>query len=303
MTSYTPKLDLAKQDTGAQGWGTVLNQNFDKIDAGFGEIGVKVYSGTVTYTSGEFVIASVSGVVGLYKSLQGNNVGHALTDTTWWEEVPLGGGDVDVDGKSITKNSSDELQTIGVINQNDTTTALKVWSGDEADLPATKDSNTFYATEELGVNLLDTLYPVGSIYITTNATCPLSTLIAGSTWVQETSRVLVEKKEPTDNDPTWYNLYSDGWCEQGGVLTTSSSTEMTVAFIKAFANTDYMVTGGSVCGNSTSGIDAREVPSSINAKTTEGFTKYLWTGYSPYFWQACGYTSTTTSHKQFRRTA
>lgn len=89
----------------------------------------------------------------------------------------------DLDGKSITKNTSDELQAIGVINQNDTTTALKIWSGDEADLPAVKDANTFYATEELGVNLLDALYPVGSIYITTNAACPLSTLIAGSTWV------------------------------------------------------------------------------------------------------------------------
>ena len=34
MTSYTPNLDLAKQDTGAQNWGIVLNENFDKIDAG-----------------------------------------------------------------------------------------------------------------------------------------------------------------------------------------------------------------------------------------------------------------------------
>lgn len=34
MTSYTPNLNLAKQDTGAQDWGTVLNENFDKIDAG-----------------------------------------------------------------------------------------------------------------------------------------------------------------------------------------------------------------------------------------------------------------------------
>lgn len=29
-------------------------------------------------------------------------------------------------------------------------------------------------------------------------------------------RVLVEKKVVTSNDNTWYNLYSDGWCEQGG---------------------------------------------------------------------------------------
>ena len=31
-------------------------------------------------------------------------------------------------------------------------------------------------------NLLSTLYPVGSIYIGTQSTCPLAALIAGSTW-------------------------------------------------------------------------------------------------------------------------
>lgn len=74
-------------------------------------------------------------------------------------------------------------QRINAITDSNLGGQLKVWSGDEADLPAVKDANTFYATEELGVNLLDTLYPVGSIYITTNAACPLSILIAGSTWV------------------------------------------------------------------------------------------------------------------------
>ena len=94
-----------------------------------------------------------------------------------------GGGSVSIDNKSITTNASDQLQTVGVIDQNNTSTALKVWSGDEADLPVTKDANTFYATEEtVSVSLLETLYPVGSIYITTNAACPLASLISGSTW-------------------------------------------------------------------------------------------------------------------------
>lgn len=30
------------------------------------------------------------------------------------------------------------------------------------------------------------------------------------------NRYLIKKKEPTEVDSTWYNLYSDGWCEQGG---------------------------------------------------------------------------------------
>ena len=109
------------------------------------------------------------------------------TDASW---ATLTIPSVDIDGISINRNTDDELQTIGVINQNDTTTALKIWSGDEADLPAIKDANTFYATEELGVNLLDVLYPVGSIYITTNDACPLSTLIAGSTWVLVSSGIV-----------------------------------------------------------------------------------------------------------------
>lgn len=34
---YTPNLALAKQPTGAREWGTVLNENFDKIDQSFGD--------------------------------------------------------------------------------------------------------------------------------------------------------------------------------------------------------------------------------------------------------------------------
>ena len=56
------------------------------------------------------------------------------------------------DGKSITKNISDELQTIGVINQNDTTTALKTWSGTKAEYDAivTKNASTEYFCTDSG---------------------------------------------------------------------------------------------------------------------------------------------------------
>ena len=37
-------------------------------------------------------------------------------------------------------------------------------------------------------------------------------------------RVLVESKNPTDTDKTWYNLYSDGWCEQGGFYNGGVTT-------------------------------------------------------------------------------
>lgn len=104
----------------------------------------------------------------------------------------LGSGDItiqsapDIDGISIDTNSDDELQAIGIIDQNNPANALKVWHGTQAeyDALATHDANTRYYTDGgLSVSLLDVIYPIGSIYITTNSSCPLSTLIAGSTWV------------------------------------------------------------------------------------------------------------------------
>ena len=58
----------------------------------------------------------------------------------------------DLDGKSITKNSSQELQTIGVINQNDTTTAIKTWTGTKAQYDAivTKNASTEYFCTDSG---------------------------------------------------------------------------------------------------------------------------------------------------------
>lgn len=213
-----------------------------------------------------------------------------------------GGGTVSVDNKSITTNASDQLQTIGVINQNDTTTALKVWSGDEAYLPAIKDANTFYVTEEtVSVSLLDVLYPVGSIYTTTNAACPLSTLIAGSTWVQETSRILVDKG---GSGTEWWELYSDGWCRQGGIIQMSGSA-VTKTLLKSYKDTNYNVL--LTCGSNTSSW-----PIAWTRNFSKTNSSFFMDGTGTYGgadrtiqvnWQACGYTSTTTSHKQFRRTA
>lgn len=98
-----------------------------------------------------------------------------------------GGGSVDIDNLSITENASNQLQTVGVINQNNTSTAIKTWTGTKAQYDAivSKDSNTLYnVTDDVDISLpiLEVLYPVGSIYITTANTCPLVSLISGSTW-------------------------------------------------------------------------------------------------------------------------
>lgn len=106
-----------------------------------------------------------------------------------------GGGSTDIDNSSITLNDSDEIQAVGLVEQRANTT-IKEWVGTKAqyDSIATKDADTIYnITDDVAstTSLLEALYPVGSIYISTNATCPLSTLISGSSWVLVSSgRVL-----------------------------------------------------------------------------------------------------------------
>lgn len=203
-------------------------------------------------------------------------------------------------------------QRINAITDSNLGGQLKTWTGTKAQYDAivTKDPNTLYnITDDTDVSLtiLEALYPVGSVYITTANTCPLSALISGSTWTQETCRQLVEKKEPTDNDPSWYNLYSDGWCDQGGFLSlTTADVNTPIDFIKTFADTNYTIVTTLRNNNTNAGF--------VNVDNTSGMTTsgtYVrivhksYSGCSPLgvFWQACGYTSTTTSHKQFRRTA
>lgn len=131
------------------------------------------------------------------------------------------------DGKSITKNTSDELQAIGVINQNDTTTALKTWTGTKAeyDTIVTKNPNTLY-------NVTDDVSQV-EIDLNGKANTDLSNVLANIDYV-------VESKFPTAEDPSWYRVYKSGWVEQGGYVGTGTAPT-TVTLLKEMADTNYYV--------------------------------------------------------------
>ena len=131
--------------------------------------------------------SSISGVMDVQSRLvSGTNI-KTINNTSL-----LGSGNISIsttpsiDNKSITTNGSSQLQTVGVINSRDSSTAIKTWTGtkNQFDAIVTKDSNTLYNVTDGGIetSLLEVLYPVGSIYITTNASCPLASLISGSTW-------------------------------------------------------------------------------------------------------------------------
>ena len=51
--------------------------------------------------------------------------------------------------------------------------------------------------------------------------------------------------ETYSNGTDWYRVYSDKWCECGGQITVTSNAWATITFPKEFANTNYVISGGS----------------------------------------------------------
>ena len=79
--------------------------------------------------------------------------------------------------------------------------------------------------------------------------------------------------------PSWYRIYSDGWCEQGGYATDwGTSAVSVITFLKEFKNTQYFV-----IINQTSGTLAALVTN----RTTTSFSKSGNQGSD--CWMACGY--------------
>lgn len=83
------KLVYADFDTDITGKANISLDNLNSD--GKAKIAVKQYLVTETYALGDVVMAIIDDEVKLYKSLVANNIGNALTDTTKWEEVQLGG--------------------------------------------------------------------------------------------------------------------------------------------------------------------------------------------------------------------
>lgn len=206
----------------------------------------------------------------------------------YWAEQARQAAGVVVDDISINRNTDGELQTIGVINQNSTTTAIKTWTGTLAQYNAiaTKDSNTLYnITDDMQAstyeaysknetdtlianntsNLLATLYPVGSIYIGTQSTCPLETLISGSSWVKVGTSLVTDISIPSTltvcgngktlgltNGSTWYGVSfgtNSSWAvrlstwQSGGATVGASVSETSTTVNKALGVIDGVQSG------------------------------------------------------------
>ena len=81
----------------------------------------------------------------------------------------------------------------------------------------------------------------------TNFSFPKCTTKATTTSSASSNRVAVVVQNYV-NGTSWYRVWSDGWCEQGGVVSIGNNADYTVTLLKKMANTDYTVTIGQMNG-------------------------------------------------------
>ena len=111
------------------------------------------------------------------------------------------------------------------------------------------------------------------------------------------NRYLVESKKPTSSDAYWYNLYSDGWLEQGGLVTGSNAQKVTVTFPKSFITLPTVLINFSYSGEGASyyqylvahSITTTKFVTTVNASSSQGT-----------MWRACGYTDKPTLSENFK---
>lgn len=108
------------------------------------------------------------------------------------------------------------------------------------------------------------------------------------------NRILVAKKEATDNDPTWYNWYSDGWCEQGGRVNSVAynSAVKNVTFLIPMKDSNYYATAVPLTESASDGywnISARVAGLTTTQMTVRGGANHNTTYSGTCNWEVSGY--------------
>lgn len=108
--------------------------------------------------------------------------------------------------------------------------------------------------------------------------------------ISSQKRVLVDSKAPTAQDTSWYNLYSDGWCEQGGIINSNGGT---VTLAKTYADTNYSI---SISGKANS-VGSSTNPIYIASVTASGFSASSGNEFTALLWRTAGYVAGTSPER------
>ena len=84
------------------------------------------------------------------------------------------------------------------------------------------------------------------------------------------------------NGLDFIRVYSDGWCEQGGLVETGSETSKTVNLLKNYDNTNYTILVTGV-------YSSNAYPVTISATANSTFTIAKPSAVRSFYWHAVGY--------------
>lgn len=101
-----------------------------------------------------------------------------------------------------------------------------------------------YATTAAVAGLLEAIYPVGSVYIGTQATCPMSTVMSGTTWTLVSSGKALWTGNGSNGNttidagiPNHIHLAGNNGNNQGWFVASSNKTAISFAQAKTSAGT------------------------------------------------------------------
>lgn len=72
---------------------------------------------------------------------------------------------------------------------------------------------------------------------------------------------------------TWYRIWSDGWIEQGGIITSGTDANVTVQLLKPMTTTNYQVFFSETDSGSPSN-NSRNATLNRGSRTTTSFSCY-----------------------------
>ena len=83
--------------------------------------------------------------------------------------------------------------------------------------------------------------------------------------------------ETYKNGSSWYRVWSDGWCEQGGMDSTGTGTK-TITFLKPFRDTNYapIATSRSASLTASDSVNIGETKTATSMTLTKGNTVAYW---------------------------
>lgn len=212
-TTGNPILNLTREVTGS-GFYYTLNYNLlryaqaktngglkdnwadDSLGCRGNSLEVKVDNDTIKINGSGELYADVQGgssyTAGTGIDITNDTISIDTSVVAQLSDIPDVSNLADIDLSNLSETGQNIVDTV---KDQNTSTRLKYWTGTQAQYDAivTKDNDTIYNVEDTSspiINILDTLYPVGAIYIGTMATCPLVILGIGTWQLVAQDRVL-----------------------------------------------------------------------------------------------------------------